>query len=545
MALNLFLFFFSSVLVAFGQPAWSPIAGLVASAVGFGLFWYSIRSIEPNRKRFWLGTLWFAIIQCIQLSWFVAHPYLYIWAVYLLLVFLMGIQFGFLTLFTKPKDVSKVWKVIAVACLWTLLEWGRLYVLTGFSWNPVGLALTGNLYALQIASIAGIYGLSFWVILVNLFFFRALLVINDRLYRPWIVWGILASLPYILGYAHVAHHDSQIHKGNHKNLSALLVQTAFPIEECLDCPPQEFNSYVLGEWKQILRVLKGHSSGKFDLIVLPEFVVPYGTWAPAFSWTQVKNVFEDLWGRDAVLQLPPLEEPWAQWSGKEWYVTNAFFLQGLSNLFHADIIAGLEDAERKGDVLEHYNAALAFEPWNYNLNTRYEKRVLVPMGEYIPFEFCRELARSYGVGGSFTPGKKAHLFQGKKGKYGLSICYEETYADLMRENKLMGADVLVNLTSDVWYPNSKLTVQHRDHAKLRAPEGGLPLLRACNTGVTCAIDSLGREVATLGEDEWQQAALPVKIPLYTYHTLFTYTGDYLIMGFSAVMTIFLLLRRNK
>lgn len=545
MALKLFLFIVSGLVVALGQPAWCAECGLLAAIGGYALFWYAIKDEMSTISRFWLGTLWFGLIQAVQLSWFVSHPYLYIWPVYFILVFICGIQFGFINLFTRPGQIQKIWKILGVAGLWTLLEWSRLYLLSGFSWNPVGLALS-NLYARQMSSLGGVYLLSFWVIFVNLLLARALFMAQfQKAWKPFVLWGVMGALPFVAGYFMVLHHDSQIKKSTQKPLSALLVQTAFPIEECLNCSSDDLKVYVMGEWRQILRTLHGHKEGRFDLVVLPEFVVPFGTWMPVFPWNQVKNIFEDLWGEGVALQLPPLEEPWARWSGKEWHVSNAFILQGLSNIFHADMVAGLEDAERKETGIEHYNAAIVFEPWDYKVNTRYHKRVLVPMGEYIPFEFCRELALSYGVGGSFTPGKAAVVHAGKNANYGLSICYEETYGDLMRHNKLNGANVLVNLTSDVWYPNSKLTAQHRDHALFRATEGGLPVLRACNTGVTCAIDSVGREVASLGEEEWKQAALPVRLPLYTYPTLFTYTGDSLIMGFSAVMTLFLLLRRNK
>ena len=51
------------------------------------------------------------------------------------------------------------------------MEWIRLFFLTGFPWNPIGLALTTNDYSVQIASFSGIYGLSFWIILTNIIFF--------------------------------------------------------------------------------------------------------------------------------------------------------------------------------------------------------------------------------------------------------------------------------------------------------------------------------------------------------------------------------------
>lgn len=541
---QLILYCLSFILVAFGQPAWCWWCGLLAACLGYALFWFALSSVEGNKKRFWIATLWFGLAQAVQLSWLISHPYLYIWGVYFLITFVMGLQFGWLSLFVRPPYIEKIWKIVAIAGFWTCLEWTRLYMLSGFSWNPVGLAMSGSLYPLQLTTIAGVYGLSFWVMFVNLLALRAFF--KGYTGWPWFFWLTAAAIPYIFGMIHVSYHDSQIQKDPQPKLSALLVQTAFPVEECLNCSPDELKSYVQGEWKQILRVLKEHQSKATDLIVLPEYVVPFGTWAPVFRWSEVRAMILDLYGEEALIQFPPLERPWGHVLQGEWFVTNAFFLQGISNLYNAELIAGAEDADyNKEGKIEHYNAALFFEPWNFEGIKRYEKRVLVPMGEYIPFEFCRQMALDYGIGGSFTPGIEAQVFQGRKARYGPSVCYEETYGDLMRENKRKGASVLVNLTSDVWYPNSLLPQQHRDHAKLRTTEGGLPLLRSCNTGVTCSIDSLGREVDTFGDDEWKQGALHTSISLYNYPTLYSHSGDSLIIGFSGFMTLLLFLRRNS
>ena len=519
-------------LVAFGQPALCPGCGLVAAVGGYALLWIAISTVKHP---FWVATLWYTAVQLVQLVWFVSHPYLYIWGVYLSLSLALGLQFGLMSWLVRREALGCLWKVAALAGFWTLLEGARLFFLSGFSWNPVGLALTGNTYPLQMASIAGIYGLSFWVMLTNGLVYRAYF-----LKKGWVLVALAALFPYVFGWAHLTYHEREIEKHPPKEVSALLVQTAFPIEECLDCPPEDLVAYVEGEWREILQLLKGHEGEKLDLIALPEYVVPFGTWADVWKKERVEALFEELFGARGLAALAATEM-------RQTLVSNAYILQGIATLFDVDVISGLEDAEQKGDRVEHYNAALHFKPGgegeNPNYDKRYAKRVLVPMGEYIPFEWCRDLAARYGIAGSFTPGEGATVFQGKKGAYGLSICYEETYAHLMRENKLKGADVLLNLTSDVWYPNSRLPQQHLDHARLRALEGGLPLLRACNTGVTCGIDSLGRTVKSLGNDEWRKEALFVKLPLYGYSTLYTKTGDTFVMGFSGILVLLMFLPR--
>ena len=124
-----------------------------------------------------------------------------------------------------------------------------------------------------------------------------------------------------------------------------------------------------------------------------------------------------------------------------------------------------------------------------------------------------------------------------------SICYEETFSDIVREGKTLGAHMLVNLTSDAWYPSSTLPLQHFEHARLRTVENGVPLIRACNNGITGAIDSYGRTIGIYGGDhpeevEWTQGAIVVDVPLQNHWTLYSHTGDKLIAGVSAAILLY-------
>jgi apolipoprotein N-acyltransferase len=118
----------------------------------------------------------------------------------------------------------------------------------------------------------------------------------------------------------------------------------------------------------------------------------------------------------------------------------------------------------------------------------------------------------------------------------------------MRENRLKGAQILLNLTSDAWYPNSRLAQQHFDHARLRTVENGIALLRACNTGITGGVDSLGRVVKILGENaenpEVISDALYIEVPLYHYQTLYAQFGDTLIIGFAAIFVFLSICLKN-
>jgi len=553
-AKNILLFLSSLGLVAFGQPAWNPWTGLIAACVGYALFWQILLDIPTRSRRFWLATIWFTSVQLIQLSWALSHPYAYIYFVHFIVSLLMGMQFGLLGIWITRMTLKSVKKLLALASFWTFMEWIRLYALSGLSWNPVGLALTSQLYPLQMASLWGVFGLSFWVMLVNLTSLKAW----NTSPRFAGVWLIAAAVPYLYGFTHFEWHHYAMQEQSSKDHAdpfyAVLVQTAFPAEETLDLSDRkQLLDYVLAEWRKILQITKKQLGTSVNLIVLPEMVVPYGTYSFVYAYEEVVQIFKEVYGEQAIKALPIAEEgalvtccytP----QGKRCFVNNAFWTQGIANIFQAHLVIGLEDAEEFADgKREYYSSALYFSPQQELTRTayppieRYEKRVLVPMGEYIPFSFAKALAAQYGIYSSFTPGKGAKVV-GDKLPMGLSICYEETFGDLMRENKQCGAQLLVNLTSDVWYPNSRLPQQHFDHARLRTVENGIPLIRACNTGVTAALDSLGQQVAYLGEGEenaeWIADSIRVQVPKYTYKTLYSQVGDLLILGICCFFSLF-------
>jgi apolipoprotein N-acyltransferase len=538
------LLFLSFFLVAFGQPAWIPINGLIASVLGYALFWRILLSLPSKRKRFFLSSFWFFAVQLIQLSWFISHPYSYIYAVYFLLALIVAVQFGVIGIFITHRNLNSFVNMLAIASLWTIFEWSRLFYFSGFSWNPSGMSLTSSLYAMQAASIGGVFSLSFWVILTNLLVLHFWVSPSHKFSLSLLALTAIAA-PYLYGMIHVKNHTEIAEQLDPRSaFSVLLVQPAFPVEEPSFSSVEQLADTIILEWSQILNILKKQQNQSIDLIALPEYLVPLGTYNFLYPIQTVFRHFIEQFGAESLSKLPPLELPYctAQLNshGVQLLVNNAFWAQGIANIFNANLLIGLEDiGHNQENQREYYSAALFFTPFpTMNLfPERYEKRVLVPMGEYIPFQFFTELAASYGVFSSFTAGREAKVMMCNKILISPSICYEETFGHLIRESRQKGAQLMVNLTSDVWYPNSKLPRQHFDHARLRTVENGIPLIRACNTGVTGVIDSLGRIVAVLGGDspekvEWTPDSLFAKVPLYSYSTLYSKFGDTLIIVLS-------------
>ena len=127
----------------------------------------------------------------------------------------------------------------------------------------------------------------------------------------------------------------------------------------------------------------------------------------------------------------------------------------------------------------------------------YRKIKLVPFGEFIPFE--KQVKRFFpdiqilGELGSFTPGTFPQpLLEMGDLNFGTTICYEAIFPQLWLKQSRQGARFFVNLTNDAWFFNTAAPHQHLAANVMRAVETGRPVLRAANTGISAVIDSFGR-----------------------------------------------------
>jgi apolipoprotein N-acyltransferase len=592
-------FWFSFLIVAFGQPARAGWLGAVAAFCGFALFFSSLRPSLSRRQRLLCATLWFAAVQMVQLSWMTSIEFqgYYILFVYVFLALSMGCQFGLLALFIPLEGKISLIKILSCAGLWTLMEWSRLFFFCGFSWNPIGLALTHFSLSLQFASVFGVFGLSFWVMLTNLlalnvwrnkrpstksgfvdfrdYFGRFSILLlggnirklilppNKRIEnRPkefenrlklnlWTVfknrkgnvigWLALMIFPYFYGAGQLAYHLPKSENAK-RTVDAALVQTSLLPSEKNPCPGRmrEFISPLV-QWERIVKGLKPYGMLGWDMIVFPEVVVPMQSDIAFFPFESVREILVRELGPGVERAFPKSSYPFAQEQnfigGRVLCVSNLFWCQTLANYFRAQVIVGLDHVDK--GVKKNFNSAFYLKPFEGSFE-RYDKQVLLPLAEYLPFNFLKPLAKAYGIGDFFTPGQGAKVW-GENFFFSPSICYEETFPEIMRDARLKGAQLFVNLTNDNYYPDSSLHEQHLYHARLRAVENGTPLLRSCNSGVTAAIDCFGRITARMDELKndlhHERGVLNCRLNAYAFSTLYTFWGDKLLIELCAFLCL--------
>ena len=329
------------------------------------------------------------------------------------------------------------------------------------------------------ATMTGVYGLSFEIVLVNSVFAAAFLVAKER--RKTLLVAAFGAALVLQGGQWLIKPPAGA-----SDHAALLVQPNIPI--VAEWTSDYFQTTIYDLAQLSLRSAKERQGQPYDLIVWPESPSPFFT--------------NDTRFRDPVSDL-------ARQSGS-WVVAGAI-----------GIAPPEENGRRRSQI---FNSAELISPQG-EWTARYDKVHLVPFGEYLPFPqvfgFAGGLTKEVG---EFQHGiSRAPLDAGTE-RLGTFICYESIFPDDIRRFARDGAQVLVNISNDGWYGDSGAWKQHLQQTRMRAIENNRWLLSATNTGLTAAIDPLGRVVASLPRQ--QREALVAPYSLISGTTFYTRHGDW-------------------
>jgi apolipoprotein N-acyltransferase len=391
--------------------------------------------------------------------------------------------------------------LIAAPFLWVAAELARTRV-TGFPWDLLGTAQVDNISLSRIATLTGVYGISFEIMLVNVALAAAFLVPRKK--RSTLLLAALAAA-VVLQAGRLVDAPALV-----AERSALLVQENIPVDE----------NWTQGTFERVLHELTDLSiqagpalgstaitgtvetKGKTELIVWPESPAPFFTNDPLF--------------RRPVSEMAH--------TANTWVVTGAI---------------GSNPASQSGSPPEVFNSAALISPAGEWM-ARYDKVHLVPFGEYLPFPklfaFAGGLTKEVG---EFTPGTSRMPLHAGTTPLGVFICYESVFPDEVRQFADNGAQVFVNISNDGWYGDSGAYAQHLNQTRMRAIENDRWILSATDTGVTASIDPYGRTVARLARKERGKLLAPYSLTSGT--TFYTRHGDWLgylcaIISIGALLT---------
>lgn len=163
---------------------------------------------------------------------------------------------------------------------------------------------------------------------------------------------------------------------------------------------------------------------------------------------------------------------------------------------------------------------------------RFDKTHLVPFGEYVPWPLSLLMDKLVSVQGTLTPGEEilALALPTTSGErpVGAMICYEGVFPEIARAYANAGATQLYNLTNDAWYGTSSAAWQHLYMYAMRATETARPIARAANTGVSAWVDARGR--IHDASPMFEESVVVADVPFSDETTLYLLLGDWLALG---------------
>jgi apolipoprotein N-acyltransferase len=406
------------------------------------------------------------------------------WSVLLLIAMAWGVLTGGFT--WSVNRIARTNVVLACAAapfLWVTFEFARAHLPEiSFPWNLLGYSAAQNLALAQLTTVTGIYGLSFVMAAFNALLAWADAAKTSSLAKRSILIGV--SIAALLIAAFVGTRFVPTATANH---FARAVQPNFP--EVESYAADWFQKYA-GDMDELEELSFARSSHPTDLIVWPEAPAP-------FSWQD--NQFSKRASRLAIRVGHP-------------------FLAGVIE-WKSEMLASGHMGQAP------YNSAVLIDPQGQRVFV-YDKRHLVPFGEYEPFPLIHRVVQSVSdeVGG-FHKGTAAVVGSLPDGyRFGVYICYEAIYPDEVREFAAQGANLLINISNDGWFGKSAAANQHLRMARVRAVENRRWVLRVTNSGLTAAIDPYGRVYQTIPRDVRGSVDLPYDFRTDT--TLYTRFGDW-------------------
>lgn len=467
-------------------------------AAGFALGWcfafgYFVPSLWWISEAFWLEPEKFAALIPFAVGGLPAYLSLY---------------WGFAVGVAATLWIAGWPRVVLLAGLIGAGEWLRGHLLTGFPWNLPGYG-AGSLDGFsQIASLIGIYGITVVVIVaaatpaVVTGAHRTAGKLPGRLAFPVIVAAAVIAA-HLWGNNRIAAYDRLLDSSRSDAVLVRIIQPNISQEHKWN--PKHADR-IIDTYLELTASSFADPPGRPPIIVWPESALP-------------RLIGEEDALRARVMAgMPPQS-------------------QLLTGGLHR-----VTDATGKASI---FNSLLAI-PADGHIAARHDKVRLVPFGEFLPFQWLLEpvgLRQLVNLPPGFAAGEKDQVVElaGLPAFAGF-ICYEAVFP--RSRPYASRPEMLVNVTNDAWFGTSGGPHQHLGHARFRAIEQGVPMIRAANTGISAMIDSAGRVRATLGLGV--AGHLDVALPAPLTATPYAIVGDSGLLALLLLVTVtYLICRRIK
>ncbi|MDD5586859.1 MAG: apolipoprotein N-acyltransferase [Alphaproteobacteria bacterium] len=483
---------------AMAALAFPPFNAVAALWFFFPSLVFLLQGATKKRQAFFLGWFFAFGLLTVSLYWIAGALFVDIKQFWWLVPFavfglpaMFAVYHGLAALAAWRLDLNRLDGLVVLAVAWSLADYARGTMMTGFPWDLTGYVWSDVLPVLQLASVIGVYGLTLFTLVLAVLPAALVSPVRNRMSLP-----VFAASLVLLGAAAAwgGWRLSQAPEAFVPGVRLRLVQPDIDQARKWRHDEREAN------FKELLDLSFAPAEKPVTQIIWPETATAY-------------YLTEDSEARKAIA---------------------ARMTEGQT-LLTGVVQRGL----RPDGSLMYFNSLIAVDG-KARVVAGYAKFHLVPFGEYVPFRSFLPF-RAVAAIGDFTPGDGLMTLR-VKGMPSFSplVCYEAIFpGEVARRDD--PPHVLLNVTNDAWYDGTTGPYQHFAIARARAVEEGVPLVRVANKGVNGVVDGYGRIVARQG---WGKAAfldsdLPQALPMPTF---FARWGNKLFLILAGIMLAAVLTR---
>ena len=412
----------------------------------------------------------------------------------ILIPLFLSIFFGLAILIVGRFSEKKISFILFFSLLFSIFEYLRGNLLTGFPWNLISYTWSWSIESIQALSIVGSYSLS----LISLTFFCIpFLFFEKKIIKKNIVFLLIFLLMFVMNYFYGSYKVNNSNYKLDKKINVKIVSPNFSLED------YSFNS----EFDQLERLIKisQPEKDKKTLFIWPEGIFYESNLQNLIFY---KDLFEDKFSENHLIALG---------------INNYVNINGSNNKKYYNSLVIIN---HKLEILSVYN-----------------KLYLVPFGEFLPFEKTlskiglKKVTPGYS---SFSPGKERKIINLGDKFNGTSIlpliCYEIIYPGKIK-TKNQYPSLVVNISEDAWFGDSIGPYQHYTKAIYRSVEEGIFIARSANKGISGFIDPNGRSLKFL--DRSESGNVQYKMPQHAESTLYSNYGNkiYFLIIFLYILLI--------
>jgi apolipoprotein N-acyltransferase len=470
--------------VGFFWPAWFAFVPLFLVAVrekrfwrlaGWGL-WTGVMVVAGIYAWLWQSIQSFLLVNAI-----VALP------MFLTLVAAIGVQYAiFLPL------AGFVWRCLKLPCAVTI---PLVYTVVEY-WMPLplpiamGMVFTQQPVFLQPLEIVGLPGVSLLVAVANGALLDALLSFRDKRIRRMTA-GIGVAVAIIVAHFAFGLWRMRVFADppDAPSIDVAMIQPMSPLRVMNS--DHEMQERIAEKLTSMSLEVCGLGGKRPDLLIWPEAAASFAARTPEF---------------------------------------NPAFMRALTKIREeagVPLVAhNVEFVMLPGAAKPRYHSAISLIEPDGQVVASYRKNILMPFGEYLPFERAFPVLRKwFPQARTVLPGVDAVPIDGPGGRFAPLICFEILFPDYARRLVAKDCGYIMNLTNDRWYGARQQPVQHLSFAALRAIENRKPVVRATNSGISALIDARGVIAPGAGSGTMRDSVLRGRIVPRREHTFYGRHGD--------------------